>query len=155
MKSIEESNYLNRLLENYSRELTRPQNDWPSDVRDALIFLNTHLFETTCTVKKMRKQCHLKQRNFSTRFRNYVGVPPVGYLIYHRVEAAKMLLLDEKLDESYISEIGFAVGYEKPSAFTMLFIKNEQLSPGKWKWKHRRNEQVGMEAKSTQNGLKT
>jgi len=136
MKSTGESTHFHRLLENYRNHLIQAEADWPADVRTALNYLNEHLFETTCTVKKMREDCNLHQRNFSTWFRNYVGMPPVSYLRYHRVEAAKLLLSEEKLAKSFIGEIGFAVGYESPSTFSMLFMKNEKISPGKWRRKN-------------------
>lgn len=69
----------------------------------------------------MRESCNIPQNNFSSRFRRYVGRVPSSYVVHHRIEAAKLLLLKSERLNVAISDVGGFVGYEKPSSFTTIF----------------------------------
>ncbi len=125
----------NRSLELYKKRLKKPEKNWPFDIRKGLHCINRHLFDTGYSVHTMRERCGIADTNFSSRFRNYVGMAPREYIVYHRIRAGKLLLRHEKLDQVQITDIGFTVGYEKPSSFTMAFKKQTGTTPKAWKRK--------------------
>jgi AraC-like DNA-binding protein len=125
---------INKHVERYkNQKLTSPGKAWPFDVRDALICINNHLFDHNYSVKTMRDLCNLSDTNFSSRFRHYVGMTPREYITFHRVQSGMMLFRNKKLKHVRVSEIGFIVGYENPSSFTMTFKRYTGLSPKEWK----------------------
>ena len=115
------------------KRLQSPEEDWPFDIRDALFCINKNLFDPTYSLKAMRDLCNLSDTNFSSRFRHYVGMAPREYITFHRVHSGMMLFRNRKLKHVRISEIGFTVGYENPSSFTMTFKRFTGLSPKEWK----------------------
>ncbi|MEX1269880.1 MAG: helix-turn-helix domain-containing protein [Balneolaceae bacterium] len=130
---MEELKYISNLLEGYKSKLTKPGTEWPHDIRRGLNCLNEHLFDTRCSVRKMKITCNIAGQNFSSRFRNYTGFTPRSYISYHRLKAAKILLNDEKLNRVPVNSLGFMIGYEKPSAFNTRFKKKTNLSPTEWR----------------------
>ncbi|SHG29590.1 AraC-type DNA-binding protein [Fodinibius roseus] len=130
---IKEVKRIRQVLETYRNELSTSVPEEQFDVHRAAVYLHEHLFHPDCHVSGMREACKIPQRNFSTRFRLSMGLPPASYITSHRIEAAKRLLSDNQLKDVSISEIGFAVGYERISAFTTLFTKKIGLPPGAWR----------------------
>lgn len=127
---------IDRNLEHYKKKLHTPDTDWPFDIRDALLCINKDLFDPIYSVKTMRERCNISDTNFSSRFRNYVGMTPREYITFHRIRAGMRLLRNENLKHIHVSEIGFTVGYETPSSFTMTFKRCTGLSPREWKRTH-------------------
>jgi AraC-like DNA-binding protein len=125
---------IDKNVERYkNQKLQSPEEHWPFDIRDALLCINKHLFDPSYSLKTMRELCNLSDTNFSSRFRHYVGMTPREYITYHRVHSGMMLFRNKKLKNVRISEIGFTVGYENPSSFTMTFKRFTGLSPKEWK----------------------
>jgi YesN/AraC family two-component response regulator len=63
-------------------------------------------------------------------FKDEVGVSPIQYLINHRIDEAKNMLIHTDLT---IREIAFRVGYPNSNYFTLLFKKLTGYSPGKFR----------------------
>jgi AraC-like DNA-binding protein len=127
---------VDRILQEYILlNLTVENPSWPHEVNRSLTFLNLHLFKVTFSIENMRKHCNIPQKNFSTRFKRYVGKVPSSYVVYHRMEAAKLLLENSVLNLT-IGDIGWVVGYEKPSSFTTIFTNKVGVSPLKWKLRY-------------------
>jgi len=63
-------------------------------------------------------------------FHAYVGLSPQNYILKHRIETAKTLLL---LPEYTVENIGKSVGYEDVHAFSKAFKKQTGMSPGAWR----------------------
>lgn len=72
----------------------------------------------------------LQQRTFQRRFRQAVGMSPVHYLQYQRIEAAKVALLRNELS---VENIGFTVGYNDRSFFRRLFRRHTGMSPAEYR----------------------
>ena len=121
------------ILKTYVHELPEPDQIWSHEVKRAIVRLNEHLFSPECRLARMKKICRVSGRNFSLRFKHYVGMPPVRYISHHRIEAARLLLLDEQLRELPVSEIAFAVGYERTTTFATAFRKKTGLPPHAWR----------------------
>lgn len=92
-----------------------------------------HLLHPGCSVSSMREYCRIPQKNFSGRFKRCTGFVPANWLSYHRIEAAKFLLADERLKDVEVCEIGFAVGYKRASTFTTMFRNKAGKPPGEWR----------------------
>ncbi len=121
------------LLKTYStRNMSEAQEQWPHEVRQAILFLNKNVFNDLCSVSSMRAECRINQRNFSIHFRRYVGVTPVDYIVSHRIEAAKLLLGSDILCSVSIGDVGWSVGYENPSTFATVFKNRVGISPSDW-----------------------
>jgi AraC-like DNA-binding protein len=122
-----------RLLQDYKLSNLKKENPtWPHEVNRSLAFININLFKVKLSIEYMREYCNVPQKNFSTRFKRYVGKVPSSYVVYHRVEAAK-ILIDNDLFDLTIGDIGWIVGYEKPSSFATIFKSKVGLSPLRWK----------------------
>lgn len=111
----------------------KPKENWPHDITKALKCLNNNLFKLSFTVAEMRRKCNISQKNFSSRFKLYVGHTPVSYIKYHRIECSKQLLLmhESEINLSFI-QIAFEVGYEFPSTFNNAFKDILGLPPKRY-----------------------
>lgn len=65
-------------------------------------------------------------------FKDETGISPIQYLITHRIEVAKTMLLSTNLS---IREIASNVGYPNANYFNLLFKKFTGYSPGKFRKK--------------------
>lgn len=63
-------------------------------------------------------------------FKEEVGLPPIQYMIYCRIEEAKRLLKHSNLS---VREIAAIIGYENPNYFNLLFKKMTGNPPGKFR----------------------
>jgi AraC-like DNA-binding protein len=120
---------IQEVLAEYKENLPSPDNDWPHEIQRIKALANENLFETHCTVGFLKRCNVTPKKNISLRFKRYVGMNISQYIIHHRVEASKYLLV--KLRDSYhsISDIGFSVGKELPSSFSTIFKLKTGLSP--------------------------
>lgn len=76
--------------------------------------------------ERLAKQFGISRRSLERRFKQAVGVTPLGYLQKLRVEFAKRLL--EEGTRTF-NEITYQVGYEDISFFRKLFIRLTGLRP--------------------------
>jgi len=79
--------------------------------------------------------CGLSSSYFAKAFRQAMGMPPHVWLSTRRIERAKRLLIEERLE---LSEIAVACGFVDQSHLSRTFVKSEGCSPGKWR-RARRN----------------
>lgn len=111
-----------------TENLKHPEETWPNDIKRALKCLNENLFNHGFTVAMMRQMCNIPQKNFSSRFKYYVGYTPASYLKYHRIQCSKELI--HQIDGEFsMSHLAFEVGYEYPSTFSNAFKNIIGLSP--------------------------
>lgn len=131
---MESTKQIQELLKQYKvLNLKQPNKSWSNEIIRSIHFLNRNIFEAHCSIESMRESCNIPQNNFSSRFRRYVGRVPSSYVVHHRIEAAKLLLLKSERLNVAISDVGWFVGYEKPSSFTTIFTNRVGLSPIPWK----------------------
>jgi transcriptional regulator GlxA family with amidase domain len=74
----------------------------------------------------LAQKFRMSRRSLERRFKNAVGVTPLGYLQKLRVEYAKQLL--EEGTRTF-NEITYQVGYEDISFFRKIFIRLTGLRP--------------------------
>jgi AraC family transcriptional regulator len=78
------------------------------------------------TLDELAGVIHLSRFHFCTAFRLATGKTPHEWLVIQRIDMAKKLLEDRVLN---ITEVGLAVGYGTPSAFTAAFRKIVGCTP--------------------------
>ncbi len=78
------------------------------------------------TLDELAGVIHLSRFHFCTAFRLATGKPPHEWLVIQRIDMARKLLEDRVLN---ITEVGLAVGYGTPSAFTAAFRKIVGCTP--------------------------
>ena len=71
-------------------------------------------------------------QGFKRRFARALGMTPIAYVQRLRVEEAKKRL--ERTADS-VEAVGWAVGYEDPSAFRRLFARIAGVSPSAYRRK--------------------
>ena len=78
------------------------------------------------TLASLSRLCGVSRSTFSTRFRGIVGMAPMEYLQHWRMALAKDEL---RRGTKSIGEIGLAIGFQSPSAFSTAFTRFVGLSP--------------------------
>ena len=78
------------------------------------------------TLDELAGVIHLSRFHFCTAFRLATGKTPHEWLVIKRIDMARKLLEDRVLS---ITEVGLAVGYGTPSAFTAAFRKIVGCTP--------------------------
>lgn len=68
-------------------------------------------------------------------FKECLSLRPFEYLARKRIQQAKLLLLEDKLN---INEIAAEVGYNDCSYFCAVFKKHEMLSPAEFRSLHKK-----------------
>lgn len=86
--------------------------------------------DTEVTVSKMAAEASLSGRTFLRRFTAATGFTPIAYVQQLRIEKARGLLEHTRLS---ISEIGYKVGYQDPSAFSRIFRTITGLTAGEYR----------------------
>jgi len=89
-------------------------------------------YPAAAPVEEMMKRSGLGARTFKRRFAKALGMSPIAYVQRLRIEEAKKRL--ERTADS-VEAIGWAVGYEDPSAFRRLFTRIAGIAPAKYRRK--------------------
>src|SRR6202789_837550 len=97
----------------------------PWQVRRVTTYMLEHLSESL-TLDELAGVIHLSRFHFCTAFRLATGKTPHEWLVIQRIDMARKLLEDRVLN---ITEVGLAVGYGTPSAFTAAFNKIGGCTP--------------------------
>ena len=82
------------------------------------------------TVKAMAARAGLSDRTFLRRFKAATGCTPNAYVQSLRIEKARGLLERTRIP---VSEIGWNVGYQDPSAFSRLFRATTGVTAGEYR----------------------
>jgi AraC-like DNA-binding protein len=101
------------------------------------------------TLQELGRRVGLGRSAFSARFSKLVGEPMNRYLIAHRMEEAASVL--ESTDEA-VSEVAARVGYQTASAFSKLFHRHHDMSPGRYRAARRRRDRVDSYASTSSKG---
>lgn len=101
----------------------------PHNVKAVINCIHEHLYDPRLSVGWMKEQCGINGKNFSGKFKYYVGKTPKEYILYHRIETAKQLLRDEALVGISISTVAYDIGFNSPQAFSTTFKHFTNFSP--------------------------
>lgn len=84
--------------------------------------------------ERLAQELRMSRRSMERRFKQSVGVTPLGYLQKLRVERAKSLLEEGTWT---FSEITYQVGYEDIPFFRKLFVRLTGLRPQEYQRRFR------------------
>jgi AraC-like DNA-binding protein len=87
------------------------------------------------TLDDLARECRLSIRHFTRAFRGSTGMSPHAWLMHHRVEKAKGLLMNSP---RVLSDVALDCGFADQSHFTRTFQRVAGISPGAWRRLHRR-----------------
>jgi transcriptional regulator GlxA family with amidase domain len=87
-------------------------------------------FAVANPIRSMAERAGLNIRTLSRRFRAATGSTPIDYVHALRVEAAKLMLEDDK---EFIDDIALAIGYADPASFRRLFRRYVGLTPAAYR----------------------
>jgi AraC-like DNA-binding protein len=121
-------------VRNYASALGEEHSGWLKGVKDpyvgrALALMHGDIAHPW-TAEELASEVALSRSAFNDRFTALVGMPPIRYLTYWRLQAAK-----EKMREGRrsIAQIAFAVGYESEEAFSRAFKREFDIPPARWR----------------------
>lgn len=97
----------------------------PSQIGEAVAWINTHYRQTFSIDQLARKVC-MSRRNFFLQFRNTAGCSPIQYLIRLRISKATELLL---YSEMSIGDIAEQCGFSDSNYFCKLFRAQTGMPP--------------------------
>lgn len=87
------------------------------------------------TLNELARECRLSIRHFTRAFRGSTGMSPHAWLMHHRIEKAKGLLMNSP---RILSDVALDCGFADQSHFTRMFQRRVGISPGAWRRLHRR-----------------
>ncbi len=129
-------NIIEKQLEAYREKLPQAEKKWPFRVQNVYICLIKNLFDSPLSVTWMKSKCRINGHNFAPKFRYYIGKNPNAFINHHRIEAAKLLLANDRLKECTVSGVATEVGFSSISAFSKCFKRQTGKSPSSWRKKH-------------------
>lgn len=116
------SHYLEGI--NRIRKLCYSNQDQLDRVIGAKKYMDSH-FDEALNLDHLSQDQALSKYHLHRLFKRYYGLTPRQYLIEKRIEEAKGLLKQGKS----ISDTCFAVGFESPSSFSLLFKRKTGYTP--------------------------
>ncbi len=131
---------LSNLLEPFRHNLP-PTQSLPADVEAALFYIHKNLFSSECSVQQLRRQCRIRDNNFSCRFRSNLGRSIRAYIEGLRMEAAACILTREPMVRVY--DVAYAVGYESIQTFYRAFSRHFLCTPTDYRLRTEANEAAG------------
>ncbi|PLR76708.1 hypothetical protein CU633_14210 [Bacillus sp. V3-13] len=87
-------------------------------------------YNSDISLNELANIVYVNPYHLAHTFKDEVGISPIQYLIKHRIEVAKSMLLHTNLT---IREIAYKVGYPNANYFNLLFKKFTGQSPGKFR----------------------
>jgi AraC family transcriptional regulator len=101
-------------------------------LRRAIDFMEANLGQPI-TLSDIAIHTGLSRMHFAAQFRLATGSTPHSFLLVRRIERAKRLLCDHRLQ---IVQVASAVGFNSQAHFTTVFRKVTGHTPGFWRLQH-------------------
>jgi AraC-like DNA-binding protein len=125
------------VLRRYLDGLPPGQTGWLAGMRDpgvgrALSLLHERPAREW-TLERLGKECGLSRSVLHERFVQFIGVPPMQYLVQWRMQLAAGRLRDS---DAKVLDIALDVGYESEAAFSRAFKRIAGVTPGAWRKAH-------------------
>jgi AraC-like DNA-binding protein len=98
------------------------------ELDNVLSYILEH-FKERISIEDLAKKCCLSTHHFERLFKGKYKVTPSRYIIRHRIEKAKEIMLYSKMSISSISE---EVGYGSIHSFSKAFKRIEGISPSEY-----------------------
>ncbi|MBQ1538110.1 MAG: AraC family transcriptional regulator [Ruminococcus sp.] len=107
-----------------------------NQLQPVIDYLNTN-YRNDITLAELSDLIGLSPQYLCRLFKECLNLRPFEYLARKRVQQAKLLLLDDKLN---INEIASEVGYNDCSYFCAVFKRHEMLSPAEFRNLNKRSK---------------
>ena len=107
-----------------------------NQLQPVIDYLNTN-YRKDITLAELSDLIGLSPQYLCRLFKECLNLGPFEYLARKRVQQAKLLLLDDKLN---INEIASEVGYNDCSYFCAVFKRHEMLSPAEFRNLNKRSK---------------
>ncbi len=89
-----------------------------------------HNITSPWSADSLAKEVSMSRSAFVDRFTMLVGMPPIRYLTFWRLQAAKRILRETS---KTIAQLAQEVGYGSDEAFSRAFKREYGLSPSRWR----------------------
>lgn len=120
---------MGRISQAYFKTLPIQIKNNDQDIEKLLNWVEEQPYEVL-TVQKMAQFLSISSRTFIRKFKKSTGLKPLEYIQNLKVEKAKLLLVNENLT---FSEITNKLGYSNSSSFRKLFKKLTHLTPQQYR----------------------
>jgi len=90
-------------------------------------------FHESLNVQDLATEAGLSRTAFSQRFTKMMGMSTAQYITHWRLQKAKQMLLQEKLN---ILDIAVQIGYQTEAAFNKVFKRHFGVTPGAYRRKY-------------------
>ena len=136
-------------LRRYISELPPAQTGWLAGARDpeigkALALLHRHPAQPW-TIADLAHEVGLSRSVLASRFRHYLGEPPMSYLTRWRLQLGAQVL---KASSRSVAEIAAEVGYESEAAFNRAFKRGYGVPPARFRSESRAGEKTPSSARA-------
>ena len=128
---------LTEAVRQYASTLADEEVGWLKGVKDphigrALALIH-HGLDAPWSAEGLAREVALSRSAFVERFSSLVGMPPIRYLTFWRLQSAKLNLRETR---KTIAQLAYSVGYESEEAFSRAFKREFGLPPARWREKH-------------------
>lgn len=114
----------NFLIQNQS-ETTIPKGNRLYLMKNVLQYIAENYSETIY-INDLASFSNMSRYHFCRFFKNYIGMTPIEYLNFIRINEAYKLLLSSNIS---VTEVALQTGFENLSYFTKIFKKQKGISP--------------------------
>ena len=122
------------VVRQYMQRLPTTQHGWLAGVRDPIVGQALRLVhsrpEYAWTVDELARAAAVSRSTLAQRFTDLIGETPMRYLAAWRIQLAKHLLKDTRLN---LFEVATRVGYESDVAFNHAFKRHVGQAPAAWR----------------------
>jgi len=125
---------LTEAVRQYSATLAEEEVGWLKGLKDphvgrALALIH-HKLDAPWSAEALAKEVALSRSAFVERFSSLVGMPPIRYLTFWRLQTAKLSLRETR---KTIAQLAYSVGYESEEAFSRAFKREFGVAPATWR----------------------
>lgn len=128
----ESDRYLRNLFQAICGHIQEIQHSKDNELkRQILQYVNDHLTDPSLSLSAIADYHHISTSYLSRFYKEYIGCNFLDDISRQRIELAKRLLSDDKIE---IKSISKKVGYDNDVTFRRLFKKYEGITPSQYRW---------------------
>jgi AraC-like DNA-binding protein len=125
---------LTEAVRQYTSTLGEENKGWLKGLKDpkvgrALALIHNDI-RVPWTAEALAREAALSRSAFVERFTSLVGMPPIRYITFWRLQTAKSNLCETR---KTIAQLAYSVGYESEEAFSRAFKREFGMSPSRWR----------------------
>jgi AraC-like DNA-binding protein len=133
MSRLSES-LLTEAVRQYASTLPQEESGWLRGLKDPQIgralALIHHKLDSPWSAETLAKEVALSRSAFVERFSSLVGMPPIRYLTFWRMQTARQNLRET---HKTIAQLAYSVGYGSEEAFSRAFKREFGVAPATWR----------------------